>query len=307
MDTIYYRQTRLLLKLLPLVGTEKVFALKGGTAINFFIRDLPRLSVDIDLAYIPVSDRNEALKDIRKSLNAVALKILKMFPKARIAKKRINDTGNLKGMIINADEASVKIEPNIVMRGTVYEPEIMELSQTARDMFEMHVAVNSLSFAEVYAGKICAVLDRQHPRDLFDIHMLLANEGIDEKILKAFLVYLISHPRPIAELLNPNLKDIRAIFENEFKGMTRVEILLENLLEARDELISTVRNSLTYTEKAFLLSVKQGRPDWSLSGLERLEHIESLPAVRWKLKNIQKMEKKKHRKAIAKLERYLSD
>jgi len=59
-DTNYYQQVELLLKILPLVAAEKVFALKGGTAINFFIRDLPRLSVDIDLAFIPINERYEA-------------------------------------------------------------------------------------------------------------------------------------------------------------------------------------------------------------------------------------------------------
>jgi hypothetical protein len=59
--TLYHRQARLLLKILPLIERYPVFALKGGTAINFFIRDLPRLSVDIDLTYTPFDDRATAL------------------------------------------------------------------------------------------------------------------------------------------------------------------------------------------------------------------------------------------------------
>jgi hypothetical protein len=50
-DTVYFRQAELLLRVLPLVDREAVFALKGGTAINFFVRDLPRVPVDIDLVY----------------------------------------------------------------------------------------------------------------------------------------------------------------------------------------------------------------------------------------------------------------
>ena len=58
-DERYRRQVALLVRVLPLIAQEKCFALKGGTAINLFIRNLPRLSVDIDLAYLPVSDRED--------------------------------------------------------------------------------------------------------------------------------------------------------------------------------------------------------------------------------------------------------
>jgi hypothetical protein len=53
-DNPFYRQVVLLIELLPLVARERCFALKGGTAINLFVRDLPRLSVDIDLTYLPI-------------------------------------------------------------------------------------------------------------------------------------------------------------------------------------------------------------------------------------------------------------
>ena len=60
----YRRQAALLIKTLPLVAAETAFALKGGTAINLFVRDMPRLSVDIDLTYVPVADRESSLKEI---------------------------------------------------------------------------------------------------------------------------------------------------------------------------------------------------------------------------------------------------
>jgi len=63
-DTRFFRQAELLLQLLPFFSGEDIFALKGGTAINFFIRDLPRLSVDIDLAYLPINDRKKAIGEI---------------------------------------------------------------------------------------------------------------------------------------------------------------------------------------------------------------------------------------------------
>ncbi|TCQ91865.1 nucleotidyltransferase AbiEii toxin of type IV toxin-antitoxin system [Rahnella sp. JUb53] len=60
-ESIYYRQVQLLLQLLPFIAKHDCFALKGGTAINLFIRNFPRLSVDIDLVYLPVLDREESL------------------------------------------------------------------------------------------------------------------------------------------------------------------------------------------------------------------------------------------------------
>ncbi len=71
-DTVFFRQAELLLKMLPLIYREDMFALKGGTAINFFIRDLPRLSVDIDLTYLPVNERGFALDDINRALIRVS-------------------------------------------------------------------------------------------------------------------------------------------------------------------------------------------------------------------------------------------
>lgn len=56
-DESYRKQVSLLIKIVPLVAKEAVFALKGGTAINLFLRNMPRLSVDIDLTYLPVKDR----------------------------------------------------------------------------------------------------------------------------------------------------------------------------------------------------------------------------------------------------------
>lgn len=71
----FYKQVGLLVQLLPIVGQQRCFALKGGTAINLFVRDLPRLSVDIDLAYLPMTDRDQALTEIDAALKAIAAEI----------------------------------------------------------------------------------------------------------------------------------------------------------------------------------------------------------------------------------------
>ncbi|MGD9041973.1 MAG: nucleotidyl transferase AbiEii/AbiGii toxin family protein [Desulfobacteraceae bacterium] len=197
---------------------------------------------------------------------------------------------------------TVKIEPNLVLRGSVYTPEIKELSQKAQDFFELSVRSLTLARDELYAGKICAAFDRQHPRDLFDVHFLVKNEGLRAEIRRAFIVYLISHPRPMIEILNPQPKDVRDIFEKEFKGMIAEEVTCEDLHTARNDLVSMLQSQLTTDERRFIVSVKEGNPRWELL---TLEGIENLPAVKWKLLNIGKMDPSKHQKAVRKLRDYL--
>jgi len=143
--------------------------------------------------------------------------------------------------------------------------------------------MQTLSFADLFGSKICAALDRQHPRDLFDVYFLLKNEGITEEIRKSFIVYLISHPRPIAELLAPNPQNISKAYYQEFKGMTFERVSLEDLTKTQDYLITNITNLLTEDEKEFLVSFKSIKPNWDLLGLE---NIGQLPAVKWKLLNL---------------------
>ena len=69
----------LLLRLMPIIMDEGVFAVHGGTAINLFLKDLPRYSVDIDLTYIPLSDRQTSIADINKHLASICEKAVKAF------------------------------------------------------------------------------------------------------------------------------------------------------------------------------------------------------------------------------------
>ena len=301
-NTPYYRQAELLLKVLPHIEKENAFALKGGTAINFFVRDMPRLSIDIDLAYVQINDRESALTHITESLVGISTNIKRAFQNCSVFFKHIPNTRFLNGMIVNKDGITVKIEPNLVIRGTVYKPERRKLSVKAENLFEISLDVTILAFSELFAGKICAALDRQHPRDLFDIHLLLLNEGIDDTLRKAFIVYLISHPRPMIELLDPNLLDIQKVFDNEFKGMTRDTVGLQDLLETRNKLIISLKRMITKSEKEFLISFKKAQPKWDLLGHEG---IPNLPAVKWKLFNIGRMDKRKHEIAVEKLRNYL--
>lgn len=106
----------------------------------------------------------------------------------------------------------------------------------------------------------------------------------------------------MVEILSPQQKDISDIFEKEFKGMIAKDIGFELLETTRDELVAIIREELTTDERRFILSIKQGQPLWDL--LER-EGIKDLPAVKWKLMNISRMNPTKHRKAVHKLRDYL--
>ncbi len=89
---IYRRQVALLIRVLPLVTEEACFALKGGTAINLFIRDMPRLSVDIDLTYLPVAPRPQSLADIDAAMKRVAGRIKAILPDAQITEATTENT-----------------------------------------------------------------------------------------------------------------------------------------------------------------------------------------------------------------------
>lgn len=301
MKNQYFKQADILIRILPFLSQETDFALKGGTAINFFVHDLPRISVDIDLTYLPVNDRDIAIQGISLMLVRYSSYIQQIFPSCKITRKKLKGSELIKGLIIHYDNITVKIEPNLVIRGCVFPPQILSLCSKAKEIFQKDVKVQILSTADLYAGKICAALDRQHPRDLFDIKLLLEKEGITDDIRKAFIVYLLSHPRPIIELLNPNRIDISKIFETEFKAMTDEEITLKKLLESRDKLIKKINRSLSEKEKRFIISFKNMKPEWELLGLK---NIENLPAIRWKLYNLVNMNAGKHKTALDKLREF---
>jgi hypothetical protein len=259
------------------------------------------LSVDIDLTYVPIDERETAITSIHSTLENIAGDIERLIPNAAVIPRRVGK--NIIGVSVRADKCNVKIEPNSVLRGTIYEPVMMTVTPLVQETFELTFESRVLDIADIYGGKICAALDRQHPRDLFDIKLLLDNEGITSKIRKSFIVHLISHDRPMAELLNPNYQDIRKVFENEFDGMAFIDISLQELEEARDKLILEIRKGMTDKEKQFILSVKNGAP---VCKLINLKDVDRFPAVQWKLLNISKMDRKKLKAAIDKLEYCLS-
>ncbi len=296
----YFPQVRLLVAVLPIVAGERRFALKGGTAINLFVRDMPRLSVDIDLAFVPIGDRATALAEIDAALGRITDTLSGRPYAYRVCPGKCQD-GRIYGLLVSDRAAEIKIEVSPVLRGCVYPEAMQRIAAHAEAEFGF-AEVPVLSFADLYAGKIIAALDRQHPRDLFDVKLLLAAEGITDDLFRAFLVYLISHDGSMARVLNPSPKPLEDLFERQFVGLTAEPVTLDDLELARTNLIAALHKGIGEHEKTFLMSFKRGEPRWELLGID---HAANLPAVRWKLKNIARMTPARHREALGKLERTL--
>ncbi|MCK5782289.1 MAG: nucleotidyl transferase AbiEii/AbiGii toxin family protein [Flavobacteriales bacterium] len=281
----YKAQVDLLLQVLPYVAKEKIFALKGGTAINLFVRYMPRLSVDIDLTYLPLNSRDEALIDIQEGLGRIKNDLEKSIHGLKVHTVPLSGGTDVK---LNCQKkgAQIKIEVNTITRGNVFPTELMQVVDSVQDEFDKFAAINVVSLAELYGGKICAAVDRQHPRDIFDVKLLLENEGFNDEIWDGFKIGMISHYKPISELLSPVLKDQKLAFENQFAGMTTVEFSYDNYLSTREILLETITKRLTDNDRKFLLSFEMGNPMWELFPYPI---IKDLPAIKWKLINIQKL------------------
>jgi len=298
MKEVYKKQVSLLLDVLPIVGKAKVFALKGGTAINFFFRDCPRLSVDIDLHYLPDKAREEALADILKNLETIKINIEKAMPKVKV----VINTKKYHAQV-QSNDAMIKLEPNIVIRGTLLPPVVMPLCSSLVKEYNREMKIRCVAKSELYAGKLCAALQRQHPRDLFDIQLFLTeDEGLSKDIINTFIIYLISQGKPISEMLSPNIHDIKRLYSNQFQGMTRTDISLKTLQQVQASLAINIRNALTEKHRLFLIGFKTGSPDWSQSPYPTAKN---LPAILWKQKNMDIMDKTKRQQAIEKLTKVL--
>jgi len=290
-NQVYLDSARLLTRVAPLVLVDDTFALKGGTAINLFVRDMPRLSVDLDLVFPDYTvPRAEALKRINEAVRQSVTRLRKQGFQTHAPASA--DAGETK-LLVRQGATQVKIEVNFVMRGTVNPVRMASLTQSARDTLQADLEIPVVSLEDVYGGKLVAAMDRQHPRDLFDVMQLFAHEGITAGIRRAFVVYLGSHNRPVHEVLFPTLRDVRQEFENNFVGMTVEPVKLDALLAARERMVHELQQGLTADERRFLLSLVTAEPEWALLGVP---HLEQLPGVRWKLQNLGRLRKADARK-----------
>lgn len=280
----YAAQVQLLVRILPFVADETAFALKGGTAINLFYRDMPRLSVDIDLVYLPIEDRQTSLQNIDTALARIVDQINAKLVGAKA--ERIAGGGQHETrLLVRQGQAEVKVETSPVLRGTVQPVAQMAVTKSVQSAFGF-AELPVVAFEDLFAGKITAALDRQHPRDLYDVKLLYENEGLSDDLFRTFLVYLASSGRPPHELLDPNLLNLDKPFANEFEGMTNEPVTIGALVETRKHLISDVQSRLDKSAATFLRSLIDGAPDFDVIGLPQAAQ---LPAVRWKVQNLLKL------------------
>jgi predicted nucleotidyltransferase component of viral defense system len=299
LNSEYADQVSNLIDLIPLIAPDRRFALKGGTAINLFLLDLPRLSVDIDLCYLPLSPRDQALTDIGMFFKELSRKAQSIGFKTREKK---TSEGYESTLYVRSPIAEVKVEVNLVVRGSVEDPISRQLTPKAVELFKRDGEILCLDVNDLFGGKICAALDRQHPRDFFDLYMFLNHFSYTRALHQTFLVYLLSSRRPISELIKPNRVDMRPTYKTHFQGMAAVDNDCQILEETRETIFEMVFSFLSDSEKEFILSFKKGEPKWELFPIEKAQHF---PAIKWKLHNIRSMDPKSRMAALSKLEKKL--
>lgn len=284
MNATYLATARLLTEIAPVVFESGLFALKGGTAINLFIRDMPRLSVDLDLVF---TDHRVARADALAAINDALRTSRDRLARRGLAVRAVStaDMGETK-LLAQRDDLAVKIEVNTVIRGTVHPTRTVALVASAGDALMADLELPLLSAEDIYGGKLVAAMDRQHPRDLFDVMELFAHGGITPAIRRAFVVYLASHNRTIHEVLFPTPKDITLAYEGSFVGMTTAPVPSDALLETRERLFHELPAALDANEREFLRSLVRVQPNWSLLDIP---HLAELPAIRWRLQNLEQL------------------
>lgn len=293
----YKKTVELLLEILPYSLKDERVALKGGTAINLFHRNFPRFSVDIDLCYLPLEDRETTFQNLHGILRELKESLEKKLG-LKVSVSNTLDGKKESKLVAVRDDIEIKIEPNFVLRSSLFSAVDIGLAPNAVNEFQKSITARCLNVADTYGSKICAALDRQHPRDLYDVKYLLENEGITPEVKDSFIFYLISHNRPINELLNPNFKEIAREYREEFVDMAKNQVSLHELLVTREKLVHQMKISLSENDKKFLLGFAANEPDWTLV---RDSKIKYYPSVKWKILNQEKMGKYKREKYVINL------
>jgi hypothetical protein len=297
LNQVYLDTARLLTQVAPLVFADDAFALKGGTAINLFVRDMPRLSVDLDLVLADHTlAREEALGRINRAIRSAGERLKKRGFQTHVA--RVAGAGETK-LFVRREKLEVKVEVNFVLRGTVHPVRSASLAAKAREVLQADLELPLLSLEDLYGGKLVAAMDRQLARDLFDVMELFGHEGITPAIRRSFVAYLAAHNRPIHEVLFPNLRDVSGEYEGTFKGMTAEPVALKALLAARERMVKELQAGLDAAEREFLVSLARNEPRWDLLGIA---HLEQMPGVQWKLENLGRLARANPKKLKAQAE-----
>ncbi|WP_321917030.1 nucleotidyl transferase AbiEii/AbiGii toxin family protein [Paraburkholderia sp. J11-2] len=288
MNDQYLNTVRLMLAIAPDVFDTPHFAMKGGTAINMFVQDLPRLSVDIDVimrSHDP--DRAEALAIINTELARAKQAIERQGYHVTVAGASGKNKGDDVKLTVASADTQVKVEVKYVFRGTLMPTVMRPVVPRAQEMFRVDFEVPTLADAELYGSKLVAALDRQHPRDIFDVqHMYETYGGLRDDCVAAFVGYLAGHNRPVHEVLFAKPHSLAHEYEAGFVGMTVDEVSLSRLEEVQAQLHHDLPRALSPKQREFLLSLVRLAPDWALMPYA---HLSDMPAIRWKIENLRKL------------------
>ena len=288
----YREQVALLLRIIPHVYEIEQFAVHGGTAINLFVKDMPRYSVDIDLTYLPLADRQTSISEMNRLLAGLRQTLMSRIRGIRIVHKQ-----DVWKLLCTLNTSMVKIEVNGTKRGALGDVEIRPLCPAAEEEFKTSCDARIVSISQLYGGKLSAALSRQHPRDLFDFkHMNCSFDAIRDGLLFA----LAGSDKPIVESIAPNPIDQHDALDKQFAGMSDEAFSYEEYEQARRELHQFVMDGLTDEDKHFLISFEQGEPDWTLC---HAGDLSCFPSVQWKLLNLAKLKKQNPAKLYAEVEK----
>lgn len=163
-------------------------ALKGGTAVNLFVFDVPRLSVDIDLNYIGAVEREAMLAErprVEKAIRAVCRR--EGLSVRHVPEEHAGGKWSLRYESAAGQGGNLEVDLNYMFRVPLW-PVATRDSRSVGSYRAVGISV--LDIHELAAGKLTALLSRRQPRDLFDVHQLLRRGGLDrERLRLVFVVY----------------------------------------------------------------------------------------------------------------------
>lgn len=268
---------------------SRVYALKGGTALNIFWFNFPRLSVDLDFNYIGSPDRAVMLEQrdmlenqIRRVTEAAGIRV------DHIAKYHAGGKWRLRSPSALGGNMSVELDLNYLMRVPVWEPTFRESAVLDE---EFKTKCLCIDIHELFAGKIKALLERSAARDLFDVYMLASGSGtVDtEKLRKNVILFGITSN---VDWRNIDYRTINAISAERF-NIELEELVIEDLnFEKMKKTVKSYLDTLfqyNADEVTFLnkfLDDGVFEPQLLFRDAEKADKIRQHPAVLWKLKNL---------------------
>lgn len=272
--------------------TKGRLALKGGTAINLTVFDLPRLSVDIDLDFCGEYTRDDMFiqrdlitSEIKKYMSSQGYALNPQSKERHSLDSFVYTYRNLGGMNDN-----IKIEINYSLRNHIFEPTARSI---AIDKLELFGEVLCLEPMELFAAKINALLSRAAVRDLYDVHNMIKKGLFSDKrdlFRKSIIAYTIISQKDVPE--SYDLTRIDTITLRKVKS-DLIPVIQKGEHVPLDEMKQTVKDYLTDLlnlndgERDFLMAFKnrEFKPELLFNEQDIIDRLKSHPMIKWKLRN----------------------